>query len=604
MKFNIFFNFIIINFIKTNAFFNYKTKKIIITKLNQQKISLETLLNNIENHSVDNIYFSEDLKQIYAENENIITVTKSNPIITNTIIDLSHKNHINSLIQDDFNPILSLVGFTNNIFNIFLVFGLIIVMIRFFRNTDKNNFQLNGIYPILQNKKNIDSVKSNNITLSSWAGSREIFEECTEIVSYFKNSSNYDSVGAVMPKGILLEGLPGTGKTLLAKAISNEANVTFISVSASELIEIYLGVGSLKIRNIFKEARENAPSIIFIDEIDSIGKQRGIGLNSANDERDQTLNQLLTELDGFKENKGVIVIAATNRKDILDSALLRPGRFDRIITIPLPDIISRKEILNLYIKNKNTENINIHFLAELTAGFTGAQIKNLINEGAINAARLGNKIITQQNIEDAIEKIVIGIIKKIDTRDVQIKNRIAIHELGHAIATSYFQEYFELKKVSIQSTYNGIAGYTLLNERPEIIDAGLYTKDLMKKKLIINLAGKASENIFYGEENVSLGSIQDLKEANALARRMINIYGFASSELEVYYNDNNNIISENIQQKIDEQILNLINEAYSDALIIIKENKDIINSLKNELIEFNILPGKRIYDDINNNYLK
>lgn len=604
MKFNIFFNFIIINFIKTNAFFNYKTKKIIITKLNQQKISLETLLNNIENHSVDNIYFSEDLKQIYAENENIITVTKSNPIITNTIIDLSHKNHINSLIQDDFNPILSLVGFTNNIFNIFLVFGLIIIMIRFFRNTDKNNFQLNGIYPILQNKKNIDSVKSNNITLSSWAGSREIFEECTEIVSYFKNSSNYDSVGAVMPKGILLEGLPGTGKTLLAKAISNEANVTFISVSASELIEIYLGVGSLKIRNIFKEARENAPSIIFIDEIDSIGKQRGIGLNSANDERDQTLNQLLTELDGFKENKGVIVIAATNRKDILDSALLRPGRFDRIITIPLPDIISRKEILNLYIKNKNTENINIHFLAELTAGFTGAQIKNLINEGAINAARLGNKIITQQNIEDAIEKIVIGIIKKIDTRDVQIKNRIAIHELGHAIATSYFQEYFELKKVSIQSTYNGIAGYTLLNERPEIIDAGLYTKDLMKKKLIINLAGKASENIFYGEENVSLGSIQDLKEANALARRMINIYGFASSELEVYYNDNNNIISENIQQKIDEQILNLINEAYSDALIIIKENKDIINSLKNELIEFNILPGKRIYDDINNNYLK
>ena len=598
MKFNIFFNFIIINLIKTNAFFNYKTKKIIITKLNQQKISLETLLNNIENHSINNIYFSEDLKQIYAENENIITVTKSNPIITNTIIDLSHKNHINSLIQDEFNPILSLVGFTNNIFNIFLVFGLIIIMIRFFRNTDKNNFQLNGIYPILQNKKNINSVESNNITLSSWAGSREIFEECTEIVSYFKNSSNYDSVGAVMPKGILLEGLPGTGKTLLAKAISNEANVTFIAVSASELIEIYLGVGSLKIRNIFKEARDNAPSIIFIDEIDSIGKQRGIGLNSANDERDQTLNQLLTELDGFKENKGVIVMAATNRKDILDSALLRPGRFDRIITIPLPDILSRKEILNLYIKNKNTENINIHFLAELTAGFTGAQIKNLINEGAINAARLGNKIITQQNIEDAIEKIVIGIIKKVDTREVQIKNRIAIHELGHAIATAYFQEYFELKKVSIQSTYNGIAGYTLLNERPEIIDAGLYTKDLMKKKLIINLAGKASENIFYGEENVSLGSIQDLKEANALARRMINIYGFASSELEVYYNDNNNIISENIQQKIDEQILNLMNEAYSNALIIIKENKDIINSLKKELIELNILPGKRIYDAV------
>lgn len=602
MKFNILLNIFLINYQFTNAFWNNKHTKI-ITKLNlnPEKISLESLMNNIENHNINNIYFSEDLKNIYSNNENgYETVTTSNPILSNTILDLSHKNHINTIIQENINPIKAIINLASNTFDVIIIFFLIGFIIRFFRNSGNQNFPMQQMPPLFQTGKKADIIKFENISLSSWAGSREVFEECTEIVSYFKNSTIYDDVGAIMPKGILLEGPPGTGKTLLAKAIASESNVTFISISASELIEVFVGVGSLKVRNLFKEARDNAPCIIFIDEIDSIGKQRGNILNSANDEREQTLNQLLAEMDGFKENKGVIVLAATNRKDTLDQALIRPGRFDRIIKIPLPDKLSRKEILKLYIKNKNTINININLLSELTAGFSGAQIKNLINEGAINAARLRQKVITQKNIEDAIEKLVVGIIKTVDIREDDIKKRVAIHELGHAITTAYFREYFELSKVSIQSTYNGAGGYTLLNERPEIIDGGLYTKDLMKKKLIISLGGKASENIFYGEDNVSLGSTQDLKEANSLARRMVFNYGFGSSDLEIFYGENNNIYSDNTLEKIDQEILNLINDAYSEAFIIIKKNKDIINILIDELIKDQILSGERIYNEIKN----
>jgi cell division protease FtsH len=306
-------------------------------------------------------------------------------------------------------------------------------------------------------------------------------------------------------------------------------------------------------------------------------------------------------MDGFISNKGVIVIAATNRKETLDPALIRPGRFDRLIQIPLPDRISRLEILDLYLENKITEGINLSLLAELTAGFSGAQIKNLINEAAINAARVGNNFITQKNIEDALEKLIIGIVKKTDERDIEVKKRIAIHELGHAFITATFSEYFDLTKVSIQSTYNGIGGFTLLNEKSNIIEGGLYTKDLIKKRLIISLGGKAAENLFYGEENVSIGSMQDLKEANALARRMIYNYGFGNSNLEVFYGDiyNSPNYSDFTQHNIDNEILSLINDAYSEALNIIKKNKDIIKSLTDELIINKFLSGEIIYNKIN-----
>ena len=593
------------------------------------KISFGKLMEKIENHKIDNIYFTDDLKKVYTkaideDNLYYYTVTSSNPTFSNKIIELSDKNHVDTIIlEPQINPISSTFDIASGLFDTFFIIFVVTSIIRSLfgiRNFGSNNpmgappglpFSTGG--RINDNKNKITILKENNISLSSWAGSREIFEECAEVVSYLKNSTLYKNVGAEIPKGILLEGPPGTGKTLIAKAIASEAEANFISISASEFVELFVGLGAAKVRNLFKEARENAPAIIFIDEIDSIGRQRGAGVNMGNDEREQTLNQLLAEMDGFTPNDGVIVIAATNRKDVLDAALLRPGRFDRIINVPLPDRNSRKDILAVYIKNKNVEkDIKLDFLAELTAGFSGAQIKNLINEAAINAARIGNNIISQKNIEDALEKIIVGIVKKIDNRSEDSRTRVAIHEMGHAVLATKFKEYFELQKVTIQSTYNGAGGYTIFSEYPEISESGLYTKDLLKKRLIIALGGKAAEYVFYGENLVSLGAVQDLKQANSLAQRMIGNYGMGQ-DLQVFYNENvesdrnpflgrsfamGDKYSEKTKEKMDNESLDLINDAYKEAINILLENKSKMNVLIKILLESTTLSGKFIYDNL------
>ena len=335
-----------------------------------------------------------------------------------------------------------------------------------------------------------------------------------------------------------------------------------------------------------------------------------------NDEREQTLNQLLAEMDGFSPNDGVLVIAATNRKDILDAALLRPGRFDRLVNIPLPDRSSRKEILKVHMKNKNMEpNINLDFISEITGGFSGAQLKNLLNEAAINAARSQNTIISQKNIEDALEKIIVGLVKKNDTRSDDAKKRVAIHEIGHAILAAHFSEYFELQKVTIQSTYNGAGGYTIFNEYPEISESGLYTKDLLKKRLIVALGGKAAEYVYYGENLVSLGAVQDLKQANSIAQRMIGNYGMGK-DLEVFYNENvdsdrNPFVGRNIgmgdkysektKELSDSESLDLVNNAYREAINLILEKKEKMNILIDLLLNSTTLSGKIINDTLSGN---
>lgn len=382
-----------------------------------------------------------------------------------------------------------------------------------------------------------------NISLSSWSGSPEIFNECYEIISYLKDEKIYREAGAELPKGILLEGLPGTGKTLLAKAIASEVNATFISLVGSQFVEMFVGVGAQRVREIFRVARENRPCILFIDEIDAIGKSRGKG-TAFNDEREQTLNQLLSEMDGFQDNEGILIIGATNLKDSLDAALLRPGRFDRIINVPLPDLNSREMILKQYIDSKPWKMVNVSIanLASMTAGFSGADLKNLINEATIHAVRrfqalgyngLGlakmatqKKTITEKDLSDALEKILVGIIKQNDTRSLDLKQRVALHELGHAYMVAQFPHYFQLQKISIQSTYSGIGGYTMFKAHDEITEGGMYTKDFFEKRIQIALGGKACEEIFYGKQFISLGASRDLEEANHLAKQMIEQYGW------------------------------------------------------------------------------
>ena len=462
-----------------------------------------------------------------------------------------------------------------------------------------------------------------NVSLSNWVGSPEIFEECYEIISYQINNTNYKNLGAILPKGILLEGPPGVGKTYLAKAIATETKSSFISISGSEFIEMYVGVGASRVRELFKLARTNSPSIIFIDEIDAIGRKRsGVAKNGGDSnggstrEHDQTLNQLLTEMDGFKDNSEIIVLAATNRKDTLDSALLRPGRFDRHIHISLPDKYSRLKILKLYLeeKKKKDAKINITTIAELTDGFSGADLKNLINEGAILAARRGAKKITATDITNALEKLVVGLERKNDDRSIEVKYRIGIHEVGHGFLTIYFNEYFDLQKISIKSTYNGAGGYTLMTEKSQYKNGGLYTKDLLFKKIIILLGGKAAESIWFGSEQVSLGATQDLKQSNQLVRKMVEMFGMGTGELETFYNHNlgndyytssglSSTHSEKIKEQIDMEILGIISNAYKQAKEILELNKVICDELVEKLLLNEILYRKDtdlFFDDIKN----
>ena len=611
--------------------FNFKTRE---TKLKDsinplqlksllEKQNIGQLIKRIDEDDVENIYFTNDMKTLYARKDingdgdyNIddYTVITTDPSVADLIIEHANENKIQTTILEPVvNPIQQFLGGIYGLFDALFVPIIVISIARAFfsrPNMGPMNPMGSGSLNPFNGEKNNDKenmIKA-NISLSSWGGSPEIFQECTEIVSYLNNRTLYEEAGAEIPRGILLEGPPGTGKTLIAKAIASETDANFISVASSEFVELFVGMGASKVRSLFKQARDNAPSIVFIDEIDAVGKQRGTGINMGNDEREQTLNQILAEMDGFAQNDNVIVIAATNRRDVLDAALLRPGRFDRIINVPLPDKPSREAILKTYIDNKKVEkDVSIDMLAELTAGYSGAQLKNLVNEAAINAVRELKTVISEKNLFDALEKLTVGIVKKTDTRSEEAIRRVALHEVGHAFLAATFSEYFQLKKVSIQSTYSGAGGYTIFSEYPEIIESGLYTKDMLKKRLVVALGCKAAEYVFYGDKDISLGATQDLKQANSLAKQMIGNYGMGET-LKTFYNENTDngrnpflgrslatgdgVYSENLKQTFDEETRKLVDEAYKEAVNMVYCNKNKMNVLANILMSATNMDGE------------
>ena len=525
-------------------------------------------------------------------------VINTDPILVPKIVDSALDHHVNTNFVD-FTP--TSVSILQNILNFafeavgailpFLFLSLIIQAV--FSSQTNPMGGRNGIGGMFNNKN--DNLKTNiikpNVSLSSWAGSPEVLEECKEVISYLDNKEMFKQIGAEMPKGILLEGPPGTGKTLLAKGIASETNSSFISISGSEFVELFVGMGAARVRELFTNARNSKPCVIFIDEIDAVGRQRGTGINMANDEREQTLNQILYEMDGFNNNDDILVLAATNRKDVLDQALLRPGRFDRIIRVPLPDKFSREKILEFYLNAKPTEKtIDIKSLAEITDGFSGAQLKNLINEAAIMSAKQNLTMIAEQSLFNSFEKLIVGLVKTNNDVSINTKQRVAIHESGHALLALLFEKYFQLQKVSIQATYNGAGGYTIFTEKPEIKEGGLYTKDILKKRLIITLGGKAAEYLYYGEDFVSLGAVEDLRQANKLAQRMIGNFGMGE-KLEVFFSEDisddaaakgfalGDKYSEETKTILDKEALDLVKEAYIYA-------KDYLEKNREKLIEF------------------
>ena len=559
----------------------------------------------INEEKFSHLYFSKDYTQVVGVDKTVTTndiidiyhLSVINPIEIPSIFNKAIEHNIPTNFIDFTSPSIANAGIIlNNIFSIIGSFIPAVLAILFLRGLSTGFSQMtqmgppNGPMNMIDRTKRIrdDAFITPNVSLNSWAGSPEVLEECREVVSYLDNRELFNKTGAEMPKGILLEGPPGTGKTLLAKGIATETNSSFITVSGSEFVELFVGMGAARVRELFKNAREKSPCVIFIDEIDAIGKQRGTGaLMASNDEREQTLNQILFEMDGFNNNEGLLVLAATNRKDILDKALLRPGRFDRIIKVPLPDKYSREKILDYYCSSKQMEpNIDVKSLAEITDGFSGAELKNLLNEAAILTARQNKTIIGERELFNAFEKSIVGLVKNNNDASLTTKTRVAIHESGHALLALHFPEYFDLQKVSIQATYNGAGGYTIFTEKPEIKEGGLYTRDILKKRLIVTLGGKAAEYVYYGNDYVSLGAVQDLKQANQLAQKMVGNFGMGD-KLEVFFNENinddggffnTNKYSEYTKFNMDRETLNLINEAYNESKkILIEKNLQLVN---------------------------
>lgn len=433
----------------------------------------------------------------------------------------------------------------------------------------------------------------NPVTFKDVAGLQEEKEELEEIVDFLKNPVKYTELGARIPKGVILTGPPGTGKTLLAKAVAGEAGVPFFSISGSDFVEMFVGVGASRVRDLFEEAKKNAPCIVFIDEIDAVARRRGTGMGGGHDEREQTLNQMLVEMDGFGINEGIIVMAATNRIDILDPAILRPGRFDRKVVVGRPDVQGRLEILNVHAAKKPLgDDVDLESLARTTAGFTGADLENLLNEAAINAAKRKEKYITNADVNYAFVKVGIGVEKRSKIISEKEKKITAYHESGHAILFHLLPDVGPVHTISIIPTGMGAAGYTMpLPERDEMFN----TRGKMLQNIIVSLGGRIAEELVF--DDITTGASQDIKQATETARSMVTKYGFSSKlGLINYDNDSDEVFigrdlahtrpyGEEVASQIDTEVKNIIDECYGKAKKMIEEHMDMLEKSAQLLLE-------------------
>lgn len=537
-----------------------------------ENIRYSEFIYSAENGYIDKTYFVNNDKNIIAIDKDKNKYTIQNVNTNNEqLFSMLHDNNIDIIIDNtDYNMLQMQYGLV-------IYFLLSFIILRYIRT----NIMSNTLPELIKANFN-NELKYTNTTFSDVVGIDNAKIEVEEVVEFLRDNKIYQDVGAKIPSGILLQGPPGTGKTLLARAIAGEAKVPFFSVSGSEFIEMFVGTGAARVRTLFETAKEYAPCIIFIDEIDAIGKQRSSnGMGAGNDEREQTLNQILTEMDGFETNTNVIVIAATNRIDTLDKALLRPGRFDRQIFIDNPDYNGRKEILELYIKDKPIKEIDIDKVSKKTAGFSPASLANLINEAAILTVRNNKTLITNKEIDDALDKITLGPVKKNIIRSEKNKELVAFHEAGHAVVGAFLSNFDTIGKVSIAPRGNA-GGLTFLVPDENILDSGLYTRDYLMSMITFTLGGRMAEELIFGKEDITSGASNDLERVTSLAKRMVTEFGMSSKLGNVVYNDN---ISKNTNNIIYNEIEEIINKCNKQANKILQENMNLLKNVAKKLID-------------------
>ncbi len=576
---------------------------------NEETWRYSQFIQEVQNNRIDKVVITSDRSRARVtaqDGKKVVVNLPNDPELLNILTD--HQVNIEVSPQGDegfwFKALSSLF------FPVLLLVGLVFLLRRAQNGPGSQAMNFG------KSKARVQMEPQTQVTFGDVAGIEQAKLELSEVVDFLKNADRFTAVGAKIPKGVLLVGPPGTGKTLLAKAVAGEAGVPFFSISGSEFVEMFVGVGASRVRDLFEQAKSNAPCIVFIDEIDAVGRQRGAGLGGGNDEREQTLNQLLTEMDGFEGNTGIIIIAATNRPDVLDAALLRPGRFDRQVVVDRPDYAGRREILNVHARGKTlAKDVDLDKIARRTPGFTGADLANLLNEAAILAARRNLTEISMDEINDAIDRVLAGPEKKDRVMSEKRKTLVAYHEAGHALVGALMPDYDPVQKISIipRGRAGGLTWFTPSEER---MDSGLYSRSYLQNQMAVALGGRIAEEIVFGEEEVTTGASNDLQQVARVARQMVTRFGMSDrlGPVALGRQQGNMFLGRDIMAErdfseetaaaIDDEVRNLVEQAYGRAKEVLVSNREVLDELSQILIEKETVDADELQELLANSDVK
>jgi len=566
-------------------------------------------IQEVEGNRVEKVSLSSDRSRA------LVTAQDGSKVLVNLpsdpeLIDTLTKNNVDISVLPQTDDGFWLKALSSLFFPVLLLVGLFFLLRRAQNGPGSQAMNFG------KSKARVQMEPQTQVTFGDVAGIDQAKLELNEVVDFLKNADRFTAIGAKIPKGVLLVGPPGTGKTLLARAVAGEAGVPFFSISGSEFVEMFVGVGASRVRDLFEQAKANAPCIVFIDEIDAVGRQRGAGLGGGNDEREQTLNQLLTEMDGFEGNNGIIVIAATNRPDVLDAALLRPGRFDRQVVVDRPDFAGRSEILRVHARGKTlAKDVDLDRIARRTPGFTGADLSNLLNEAAILAARRNLTEISMDEVNDAIDRVLAGPEKKDRVMSEKRKQLVAYHEAGHALVGALMPDYDPVQKISIipRGRAGGLTWFTPSEDR---MDSGLYSRSYLQNQMAVALGGRIAEEIIFGEEEVTTGAASDLQQVARVARQMVTRFGMSDrlGPVALGRQQGNMFLgrdiaaerdfSEETAATIDDEVRNLVEQAYRRSKSVLIENRHVLDQLADMLVEKETVDAEELQELLGNNDVK